>query len=69
MYVSVNRPTMYFSVVTGGYLAEAPSADAQVGKHAISASKFGLQKKAIDWRPGVMISPALVVVAGGATTR
>lgn len=59
---------MYFSVVTGSYLA-ARSGPAQVGKQEISASKFGLQKNAMDCRAGVMASVSLIFFAGGATTR
>lgn len=56
---------MYVSVLIGGYFASLP----QFGRHDTSALKFGLQKKAIDWRAGVMTSVSLIRLADGATTR
>ena len=41
----------------------------QVGRHEISAPWLGLQKYAMDWRPGVIASVSLIACAGGATTR
>lgn len=44
----------------------------QAGKDSMTASKFGLQKKAIDCRAGVMpsgISVLLIFEVEGATTR
>lgn len=55
---------MYSSVVTGGYFGLP-----QLGSPDILALKFGLQKKAMDWRAGVILSLSLSLVAGGATTR
>lgn len=65
LYVVVNRPTMYSSVVTGEYLGSLP----QFGRHDISALKFGLQKNAMDCRAGVMTSISFNFSVGGATTR
>jgi hypothetical protein len=59
---------MYCSVVTVGYLLGF-DALVQVGKLSMTASKFGLQKNAIDCRAGVTPSVALIFCAGGATTR
>jgi len=47
MYVSPNLRTIYASVVTGSYFWGFPGPK-QWGKQEISASKLGLQKKAID---------------------
>jgi hypothetical protein len=55
---------MYASVLIGGYFATVP----QFGRHAISAEKLGLQKNAMDWRAGVIVSCELIGLAGGATT-
>lgn len=65
VYVAESLPTIYCSVVTGSYLAFVP----QFGRHEITASKFGLQKNAIDCRRGVIPSVSLTFFAGGATTR
>lgn len=67
-YVAASRPTMYASVVTGVYFGFCPGPE-HVGRHEISASKFGLQKNAMDCRAGVIPSVSLTFFAGGATTR
>ena len=67
MYVAFSRPTMYSSVVTGGYFGWLPGSK-HVGRQEISAPWLGLQKNAIDWRAGVMPSVSLIAFAGGATT-
>lgn len=43
-YVAASRPTMYLSVLMGGYFGVFP----QFGKQDISSVKLGLQKNAID---------------------
>ncbi len=68
MIVSASRPTRYSSVVIGPYFASCPG-QWQFGRHEILAPSLGLQKKAIDWRRGV-IPPAFALFSvGGVTTR
>jgi hypothetical protein len=59
---------MYSSAMTGEYFFSIPGPE-QLGKQDISASKFGLQKKAMDWRAGAIPSVSGNCSAGGATTR
>ena len=65
MYVTARRPTIYAPALIGGYFGFSP----QFGKQETSASKFGLQKKAIDWRAGIKSPLMLTVLTDGATTR
>ena len=67
MYVSRNLRTIYSPAVTGSYFLGFPGPE-QWGKHEISASELGLQKKAIDCRLGMTASKSFSR-DWGATTR
>lgn len=67
MYVSRNLRTIYSPAVTGSYFLGFPVPE-QWGKHEISASELGLQKKAIDCRLGMTASKSFSR-DWGATTR
>jgi len=62
VYVTARRPTIYLPALIGGYFGFFP----QFGKQETTVLKFGLQKKAIDWRAGIKSPP---ISADGATTR